>query len=65
MSISPPPENLPVVLNADTTDMKQVVDIKSDDPSDQDENQLAISSIGDDEPLVTRRELWSYYRAYQ
>ncbi|KAG0703844.1 autophagy-related protein 22-like protein [Suillus ampliporus] len=58
----PPPENL--VPSAFPADVKQVVDIKSDDSSDQDANQVAISSINKDEPLVTRRELWSYYLYY-
>jgi hypothetical protein len=39
------------------------MDTKSDDRSDQDTNLVAISSIDENEPLVTRRELWSYYRA--
>jgi len=61
--MSPPLDNL--VLSAETGDMKEVVDIKSDDPSDQDGDQVVISSFSDskDEPLVTRKELWSYYRA--
>ncbi|KAG2042064.1 MFS general substrate transporter [Suillus americanus] len=46
------------------TEVKQVEDINSDEPSDQDANQIAISSISKDEPLVTRRELWSYYLFY-
>ncbi|KAG2063676.1 MFS general substrate transporter [Suillus decipiens] len=43
------------------TEVRQVEDIKSDESSDQDANQITISSISEDEPLVTRRELWSYY----
>jgi len=57
MSASPPS----LVPSALHTEVKQVEDIKSDELSDQDTNQIAISSIGKDEPLVTRRELWSYY----
>ncbi|KAG2156428.1 autophagy-related protein 22-like protein [Suillus clintonianus] len=59
MSTSPPSEN--VVPSAFHTDVKRVVDIKSDNKSDQDANQIAISSISKNEPLMTRRELWSYY----
>ncbi|OJA11645.1 hypothetical protein AZE42_11654 [Rhizopogon vesiculosus] len=62
MSMSPLPENL--VLSSEPSDMKEVVDTKSDDPSDQDGNQNVISSINKNEPLVTRRELWSYYLYY-
>ncbi|KAG1873634.1 autophagy-related protein 22-like protein [Suillus subalutaceus] len=58
MSTSPPSENLAPAFH---TDVKQVVDIKSDDSPDLNANQVAISSISKDEPLVTRRELWSYY----
>ncbi|KAG2357960.1 autophagy-related protein 22-like protein [Suillus spraguei] len=54
MSTSPPPEN-PVRA------VKQVVDMRSNDSSDLNANQVAISSISADEPLVTKRELWSYY----
>jgi len=61
MSVSPPPDNL--VLSTGPGDMKQVVDTKSDYPSGQDGDQIVISSINKNEPLVTRRELWSYYRA--
>ncbi|KAG1831186.1 hypothetical protein DFJ58DRAFT_872185 [Suillus subalutaceus] len=57
MSTSPPSENLAPAFH---THVKQVVDIKSDDSSDLNANQIAISSISKDEPLVTRRELWSY-----
>ncbi|KAG2141648.1 autophagy-related protein 22-like protein [Suillus cothurnatus] len=60
MSASPPS----LVPSALHTEVKQVGDIKSDELSDQDANQIAISSIGKDEPLVTRRELWSYYLYY-
>ncbi|KAG1892074.1 autophagy-related protein 22-like protein [Suillus subluteus] len=58
MSTSPPSENLAPAFHAD---VKQVVDIKSDDSPDLNANQIAISSISKDEPFVTRRELWSYY----
>jgi hypothetical protein len=60
MSMSPPPETLG--LGAEPIDMKQAMDTRSDDHSDQDKNLVAISSINKNEPLVTRRELWSYYR---
>ncbi|KAG1752413.1 autophagy-related protein 22-like protein [Suillus paluster] len=59
MLTSPAQETL--VSIAFPSDVKQIVDIKSDDSSEQDGNQVAISSISKDEPLVTRRELWSYY----
>ncbi|KAJ8584857.1 MFS general substrate transporter [Rhizopogon salebrosus TDB-379] len=62
MSMSPPPETLG--LGAEPIDLKQAMDIKSDDRSDQDTNLVAISSIDENEPLVTRRELWSYYLYY-
>ncbi|KAG1803157.1 vacuole effluxer Atg22 like-domain-containing protein [Suillus variegatus] len=54
MSTIPPPEDLARPFHAD---VKQVVDIRSD----LDVNHIAISSISLDEPLVTRRELLSYY----
>ncbi|KAG1803158.1 MFS general substrate transporter [Suillus variegatus] len=58
MSTSPP--FLPSALHKEVV---QAEDIKSDESSGQDAlNQIAISSISKDEPLVTRRELWSYYR---
>jgi len=60
--MSSPLDNL--VLNAEPGDIKQVADTKSDDPSDQDSGQVVIASISKNEPLVTRKELWSYYRAY-
>jgi len=62
MSTSPPSENLARAFDAD---VKQVVDIKLNDSSDLNTSQIAISSISKDDPLVTRRELWSYYRAFQ
>jgi hypothetical protein len=62
LSMSPPLDNL--VLSAEPGDIKQVVDTKSDDPSGQDGDQVVISSISKNEPLVTRQELWSYYRAW-
>ncbi|KAG2073624.1 hypothetical protein BDR04DRAFT_1152038 [Suillus decipiens] len=54
MSMPPLPENL-------VRAVKQVVDMKSNNSSDLNANQIANSSISADEPLVTRRELWSYY----
>ncbi|KAG2748357.1 MFS general substrate transporter [Suillus brevipes Sb2] len=62
MSTSPPSEKLARAFHADA---KQVMDIRSDDydSSDQNANQIAIASISKDEPVVTRRELWSYYCA--
>ncbi|KAG2155145.1 MFS general substrate transporter [Suillus bovinus] len=59
MSTSPPF----LVPSALHTEVIQAEDIKSGDSSDQDANQIAILSISkdEDEPLVTRRELWSYY----
>ncbi|KAG1735042.1 autophagy-related protein 22-like protein [Suillus lakei] len=59
MSTSSPSENL--VPSAFHADVKQVIDIKSYDSSDQDANRISTPSINRDEPLVTRRELWSYY----
>ncbi|KAG2141649.1 autophagy-related protein 22-like protein [Suillus cothurnatus] len=58
MSTSPPSENLACAFDVD---VKQVVDIRSNDSSDLNASQIAISSISKDDPLVTRRELWSYY----
>lgn len=58
----PPPENL--LFNTDPTNMEEVVNTKSD-LSNPDGDQVVVSSISKNEPLVTRRELWSYYRAYQ
>ncbi|KAG1815769.1 vacuole effluxer Atg22 like-domain-containing protein [Suillus subaureus] len=52
MSTSPPSENLAPAFH---TDVKQVVEIKLDDSSDLNANQIAISSISKNEPLVTRR----------
>ncbi|KAG2073625.1 hypothetical protein BDR04DRAFT_295079 [Suillus decipiens] len=54
MSTSPPSENL-------VRAVKQVGDIRSNDSSDLNANQIVISSISADEPIMTRRELWSYY----
>lgn len=64
MSTSPPSEKLARAFHADA---KQAMDIRSDDydSSDQNANQIAIASISKDEPVVTRRELWSYYCAFQ
>ncbi|KAG1782927.1 autophagy-related protein 22-like protein [Suillus placidus] len=56
-----PPSESENLAHAFHTDVKQVVDIRSDNSSDQNANQIAISPISKDEPLVTRRELWSYY----
>ncbi|KAG2115813.1 autophagy-related protein 22-like protein [Suillus discolor] len=56
MSTLPPSEDL--IARPFHADVKQVqLDIKSD----LDANQIAISSINLDDPLVTRRELLSYY----
>jgi hypothetical protein len=60
MSTSPP-FLVPSTLH---TEVEQVEDIKSDESSGQDANQVVISSISKDEPLVTRKELWSYYRGF-
>jgi hypothetical protein len=60
--MSLPSENPAYACQAD---VKQVVDINSDDSFNQNANQIAISSISNDEPLVTRRELWSYYCAFR
>ncbi|KAG2115812.1 autophagy-related protein 22-like protein [Suillus discolor] len=56
MSTSPP--SLPSALH---NEVVQAEDIQSEESSDKDSNQIAILSISNDEPLVTRRELWSYY----
>lgn len=60
MSTSPPF----LVPSALHTEVGQVEDTKSNESSDQDANQIVISSISKNEPLVTRRELWSYYLYY-
>jgi hypothetical protein len=56
-----PPFIVPSALHAE---VGQGEDIKSDELSEQDANQIVISSINKDEPVVTRKELWSYYREF-
>jgi len=61
MSRQPAPEN-PVLLDAEQEAI-DVLDAKSStgSPSEEKTRPVFISTVNKDEPVVTRRELWSYY----
>ncbi|KAF9226805.1 MFS general substrate transporter [Gyrodon lividus] len=65
MSTVTPPDD-PITHDPDLADVKDIVDSKSDSVSDDkaDKTTVFISAVHKDEPLVTRRELWSYYLYY-
>ena len=63
MSLVSPPERQ--VHFADPTDVKNNGDstLDSDSPVKGIKSSRLIATVEKDEPVVTRKELWSYYRA--
>lgn len=73
MSRQPIPENpvldeQPVLSLADDHEKRSIDKRSSVEanvvPARKSKGHTFISSISKDEPLVTRKELWSYYRVY-
>lgn len=60
MSLISPPE-YPVCCEK-STDVKADGDFPSD-PDKVDQSTVLIAALQEDEPVVTKKELWSYYRA--
>jgi hypothetical protein len=56
-------ENRDVPVLEDKQELASVeIGIKTKDDAGRDRAPLFVSSIRKDEPIVTRKELWSYYR---
>lgn len=59
---NPIPDVEPVPLVQDSLDYKPGSPTSDESPKASGKGTVLISSLSKDEPVVTRKELWSYYR---